>query len=397
MKTDIYWYYPHLQFWMGGTSFIFDVITHFKEQKYKTTLVAQSGSQKIIKKFEAVCDQVILTSVLSTHSILYWIFFPFFILYDIVCCLKIMIRSKDGIHLATHYPSNFIVAVCSKLLHKNFYYYCYEPFPFFHNDRFIHTFSFPKRELLQVLSFLYGWTDIWATRQAKQVLTLNSTTQKMIHDVYGVSSVITKVGVDSKHFSPQKSTLFQDEYKNKKIITHSTDYSKMKNTDLAIEIFSKMLEKDPSLMLVVTSTQPDSAEKKSYLDLVKHLGISEKIVFKGLLSYSELPILYSNSWLYLSTSSDEMLGTTSSNMPVKQALSCGTPVLRSNITDEDVEDGVSGYLIDPHNIQESAYKGLLCLKDYRQNRQMGSRGREKIIKLYNWRQVAHAILNTIHD
>lgn len=397
MINKIYWHYPHVRFWMGGTSFIYDVAIQLKELGYNTTLVTQSGSEKILAKFKTVFDQVIVTSWISTHSLIYWIFFPVFISFDIIQCLKVMNEDKEGVHLATLFPSNFIVAMCSSILKRPFYYYCYEPFPFFQNPQFIKSFDFPKRQFLGLLAFIYKPLDTWATQRAEKIITLNAITQRMIQKVYDKQSIISGVGVDTQHFSPQKNDKYKKMFQGKKIITHSTDYSKMKNTDLAIQIFAEVHKKDKNTVLMITSTRPDAPEKKIYTDRVQKLLLTSVVKFEGLLSYQDLPVLYSNSWVYLSTSADEMFGTTSSNMPVKQSLACGTPALRANITTEDVEDGVSGYLIDPYNVSDSARKMLLCLKEFKKNRQMGLQGRNKIKKLYSWKQVTQNIVQAIYD
>jgi glycosyltransferase involved in cell wall biosynthesis len=67
--------------------------------------------------------------------------------------------------------------------------------------------------------------------------------------------------------------------------------------------------------------------KKGVISLSKTIKIRKPSLFLDLVSYEDLAILYSNALCYLSCSYDEMMGTTSSNLPVKEALACGYPQL----------------------------------------------------------------------
>jgi glycosyltransferase involved in cell wall biosynthesis len=143
--------------------------------------------------------------------------------------------------------------------------------------------------------------------------------------------------------------------------------------------------------LVITSTRPGAAEKKSYQELTKSLKIQHRVKFLDLVDYELLPVLYANAVCYLSCSYDEMLGTTSSNLPVKEALACGTPAIRANITTEDVVDGESGFLVDPKDTLDVAQKVLFLINNPKLARKMGLEGRKKIKKLYQWPQVTAVI------
>jgi glycosyltransferase involved in cell wall biosynthesis len=80
------------------------------------------------------------------------------------------------------------------------------------------------------------------------------------------------------------------------------------------------------------------------------------------------------------------------SLPVKEALACGTAVIRSDATDEDVEDGISGYLIDPANSQATGAKLAALLGDRGRAGKMGEAGRGKIVELYRWDRVVDIVL-----
>jgi glycosyltransferase involved in cell wall biosynthesis len=389
----IVWFYPHLKFWMGGTKFIYEILLKLTNT-HKTIIVCNDGDKEVVQRFSE--NQIRTHPIISinSNSNFYWILFPIIFPIELIKAAKIF-KSSD-VNVATLFPSNLLCATLGKLYSKPYNYYCFEPFPFLQNRDFIKSFPRVKRTLLTLLSLIYSPLDIWATKQAAKVLTLNQITQKMIKNTYGVDSIFTLMGVDSVHFSPKDEKSIQKKYPNRTLITHSTDYTSMKRTDLAIKAIAKVAKFDSKVLLLITSTQPNSPEKAKYQALVKRLEIEKNIEFIGLVSYEDLPKYYSASLCYLSCSYDEMLGTTSSNLPVKEALACGTPAIRANITTEDVEDGISGYLVDPRNIDEVAKKILYLIKRPDLAKKMGLEGRKKIKKLYKWDKVVDSIIKNIN-
>ena len=171
----------------------------------------------------------------------------------------------------------------------------------------------------------------------------------------------------------------------------------MKRTDLAIDAISYLVKKYPQLKLVVTSTQPNHPNKNKLLKLAHDLDCEKNVEFLGLVSYDDLVSFYSLALVYLSCSYDEMLGTTSSNLPVKEALACETPAIRADITTEDVEDGVSGFLVDPRKTKQVAKKIEYLIKNPELAKKMGKAGREKIKRLYNWENVANIMKKVIEE
>lgn len=392
----IIWHYPHFKFHAGGTRFLAEISNYltFDSRRMITFIVNQSDDKFVKAHFSKEID-IINTNSTSTNNLIYWLIFPFFLTKDFFQTLYMVKKSNTDVLFATLFPSNFIMACISKITHRPFYHYCYEPFPFLQNKDFINTFPHPKRLLLKILRVMYAPLDSWASRQAVKTFTLNQITQQMIKDVYGVNSIVTLMGVDSKHFSPQKSKKYQQMYNGRSVIAHSTDYTTMKNTDLAIKIMSQLIKTHPKAVLLVTSTRPNAPEKKNLISLVDNLGLNDNVIFLDLIDYNDLPILYSNAVCYLSCSTDKMLGTTSSNLPVKEAMACGTPALRANITTEDVVDGYSGFLIDPRESLKVAKKIGYLIDNPKTAKKMGLEGRKRIVKEYKWQHVADIIIREI--
>ncbi len=388
MKKKICWYYPHLLFMNGGTKFLYEVLKRLRSD-YEITLIVAGGSTAVIKNFTDLNISIEINSFITSHSSLYWILLPFMICIEYFRA-RPYLKGADYI-VAIVFPSNLICALYSKFSKKPYYYYCYEP-AFVQNKQFIQQFHFIKRVTNSLLAIVYKSLDTWATRKAKQIFTLNEVTKKVIANIYRKTPKVTLMGVDTKHFRPIKLNYVSKKFKNKVIITHSTDYLPLKKTELALYTIAKLIDRYPQILLIITSTWPDAPFKKKYEQLVEKLHLSNNVLFSGFISYDELPYYYSASRCYLSSSYDETMGTTSSNLPVKEALACGTPAIRANITTEDVENGISGFLVNPKNIDQVAEKLEYLITHPSKASLMGKRGRNKIVKIYTWEKVIKNIV-----
>ncbi len=385
-KKTIYWIYPHFKFWMGGAKFLFEVGRRInRNKKYQVIFVANLGKKEIINKFKKERVNVITTSFISTNSLLYWGFLPFFLILDLISVFT-KVKNYD-ILVATLFPSNLIASIISLLTKKPYIYYCYEPFPFFHSKKFIQLQPIHKRIFLSFLAKVYGWLDIWATRKAKLIITFDEEKRRQIKKIYQKDTKISSVGVDTNHFKPLDRSGLKSKHKNKNFIIHSTDYTELKKTDLALKAFQKLikLNKVKNVVLLITSTRPDFPEKNKYIFLAKKLGIEKYVEFLGFLPYEKLPYYYSSAICYLSTIIDPFM--ISPNLPVKEALSCGTPVLRKKTEVIDVIDNVNGFIVNPKDSQEVANKIEFLIKNKKMRKIMGINGRKYIIKNYSWSKV----------
>ena len=231
---------------------------------------------------------------------------------------------------------------------------CFEPFPFFHDREVKAAYPAPKRALLEYLAAVYGRIDRKGVLEADRLLTLNRASAASVERVYGRSDATpTYAGVDTEFFHPYSDEELADlreRHGEGPLAIHSTDFSPIKRTDLALRAFAAAQRSLPngSAKLLVTSTREDRNGLAQMWDLARTLDIDSRVEFLGFVPYEDLPRYYSAADVLIQTGTASLTGATTMSLPV-EALACGTAVIRSDATDEDVEDGVSGYLIDPAN------------------------------------------------
>ncbi|GIW68017.1 MAG: hypothetical protein KatS3mg096_885 [Candidatus Parcubacteria bacterium] len=404
ITKKIIWFYPHLRFFMGGTVHLLEQLKEIKRRGYDVSLIINTGDLQIIEKFKKEGNlKVNNLNTFCTNDFIYWIFFPIFLLADLFRIYKIINKkldqdnSKEVVFFATLFPSNLIAFILSRLFKKKYYYYCYEPFPFFHDKEYINKQPFFRRMVLKILSFLYGWLDIIAVQKAKKIFTFNFIKRKLIKKVYNRDSIVTFLGIDTEFFRkiPDRENFVLKQYKGKYLVYHSTDYTPTKNTDKAIEIIRRVVNKEPNVLLLISSTQPNNPNKKKYIELVKKYRLEEKVKFLDLLPRDHLPYYYSASVCYLFTAT---LDIHSTSLPNLEAMACQTPVIRPYLKEEgdyEFHDGEAGYIVNINNYDEVANKIVDFIRNPNLRTKMGITGRKIIENKYRWESVVDKILSNI--
>ena len=142
--------------------------------------------------------------------------------------------------------------------------------------------------------------------------------------------------------------------KEERIVTHISNFRKVKRIPDIIKIFYKIQEKIPAKLMMVG----DGPEKVKAEQLCKELGIEEKVIFFG--NSSEIDQILSYSDLFLLPSETESFG-----LAALEAMAWSVPVISSNSggLPEVNFDGISGYLSNVGDVDNMAENALKILTD----------------------------------
>lgn len=134
-------------------------------------------------------------------------------------------------------------------------------------------------------------------------------------------------------------------------------FSPRKNICGLIEAFSIVEKKLPKDMkLVIAGNKGKSYQ--IYKTLSEKLNISEKVLFPGFIPMEHMPYLYNGAKLLVYPSFYEGFG-----LPPIEAMSCGIPVIASNVTSIPEILGDSALLCSPNDISDLSDKILMCTYD----------------------------------
>ena len=141
--------------------------------------------------------------------------------------------------------------------------------------------------------------------------------------------------------------------KEERIVTHISNFRKVKRIPDIIKIFYKIQQQIPAKLMMVG----DGPEKIRAEQLCAELGIEDKVIFFG--NSNEIDQILSYSDLFLLPSETESFG-----LAALEAMAWSVPVISSNSggLPEVNFDGVSGYLSDVGNVDAMADNAIKILE-----------------------------------
>ncbi|WMJ79717.1 glycosyltransferase family 1 protein [Clostridium sp. MB40-C1] len=198
---------------------------------------------------------------------------------------------------------------------------------------------------------------------------------------------VTPLAADSIYTPLDKkncSDYLQKNYNiNTPFILYIGGFSSRKNVISLINSFVKISNNfDKNYSLVIVGAQKDLGKSlcNKYLDC-------SKIIFTGFAPLNDLPIFYNGCEVFVYPSLYEGFG-----LPPLEAMSCGTPVITSNITSipEVVKD--SGILINPYDENELSNSLEKVLSDEIFRKFLGKKGFERSSS-FSWEKTATETFN----
>lgn len=180
---------------------------------------------------------------------------------------------------------------------------------------------------------------------------------------------------------------------NKPFILYVGGFSPRKNVKALISAFSKVYKDlNCDYELVIVGAKRDEGQVLN--DLTNNLELASKILFTGYVPEEHLPILYNACEAFVYPSLYEGFG-----LPPLEAMSCGTPVITSNLSSipEVVRD--AGMLINPHNESELMEAMLNLLNNDNLKRLYSEKGFKRSLD-FSWSKTAEKTLQaykTVYD
>ena len=141
---------------------------------------------------------------------------------------------------------------------------------------------------------------------------------------------------------------------NERIITHISNFRKVKRIPDIIKIFYNIQKEIPAKLMMVG----DGPEKEKAEALCMELGIYDKVIFFG--NSNEIDKILCFTDLFLLPSETESFG-----LAALEAMSMGVPVISSNSggLPEVNFEGISGYLSNVGDVEEMAANAIKILKE----------------------------------
>mgnify|MGYP001235954930 FL=1 len=167
----------------------------------------------------------------------------------------------------------------------------------------------------------------------------------------------------------------------------------LKGLDYSLKALEILKKEFPEIHLVVIGTPKRNGHTER---LIKKLKITENITFKSNLTKQEIAEEYAKSSISIVSSLYEGFG-----YPVIEAMSCGTPLIATNVSSIPELVGEYATLIDSKNEKAISDSIRTILLNYENYLEIAVKGREHIIRTFNWDKITKEyesiILKTIEN
>jgi len=168
------------------------------------------------------------------------------------------------------------------------------------------------------------------------------------------------------HFTDCQRDIMANE--NEKIITHISNFRKVKQIPDVIKVFYNIQKQIPAKLMMVG----EGPERLEAEQLCESLGITDKVVFFG--NSNEIDKILCFSDLFLLPSVTESFG-----LAALEAMASGVPVISSNtggIPEVNI-DGVSGFLSNVNDVEDMSKNAIRILSDNNRLKEFKDRAKEE--------------------
>lgn len=163
-----------------------------------------------------------------------------------------------------------------------------------------------------------------------------------------------------------------------RILMHISNFRPVKRVQDAVEVLARVTARVPSRLVFIG----DGPERVRAQTRAEDLGVKDRVLFLG--KSPSVDELLPCADLFLLPSESESFG-----LAALEAMACGVPVVASRVggVPEVVEDGVSGHLAEPGDVEAMAEAALGTLEDDERWRRMSRAARGVAVERFSAERV----------
>ena len=222
----------------------------------------------------------------------------------------------------------------------------------------------------------------------KRIITPSKSSKKGIVDEFNCNKAnITVInnGIDTNEFSPVNEVT-RNEFR---LITTASADVPLKGLDFSLKALKKLKKDFPNMHLIVIGFIKKGGHTEK---LIKKLGLENDVTFKSNLTKNEIKDCYSKSSIAIVSSLYEGFG-----YPVIEAMSCEVPLIATNVSSIPELTSEFAKLVDPKN-EEMIYQSVKdILAEYDKYKKIAIKGRQHVIKNFNWIKITGEYENAIFE
>ena len=161
--------------------------------------------------------------------------------------------------------------------------------------------------------------------------------------------------------------------KDDNLIIYAGVLTRLKGVHFLLDAFAKVNGNASAARVSLVGKPEDRSHAQSLRDQVDRLGLNGSVTFQDHVPQQELARRMARAQVLVLPSLSEGLGRV-----IVEAMACGTPVIGSRVggIPEMIEDGVTGFLVPPGDVEALADRIRWVLSHPGEAQEMGRRGRE---------------------
>lgn len=166
--------------------------------------------------------------------------------------------------------------------------------------------------------------------------------------------------------------------------------AKIKGVNLLLEAIPIIKKVFPDVHVYIAGSGPDEGKLRK---LVQKLNIEENVEFLGFVQGDLKYSYYKSADIFVLPSLWD-----SAPVVLPQAMICGRPIVASNVggIPDMVENGETGVLFEPGNVEQLAEKLTILLQDRELREEMGKAGAERV-KEFTWEKIAERTVGVYRE
>lgn len=214
---------------------------------------------------------------------------------------------------------------------------------------------------------------------ADAVTAISDNTAGILRSSLGVSGHIDVIhpGVNTARFVPGDGGHVRSRFKLTAgpLLLTASRLMRRKGHDKVFEALPAIVRRFPSLQYVIAGGGPDESRLRR---LVANNGLASSVTFLGKVTDEDMVLLMQAADIFIHPNRELENGDVEGfGIVFLEANACATPVIGGNSggTPEAIQDGVTGFLVDPNSPVEIADRVITLLEDNALRNRMGLAGR----------------------
>lgn len=207
----------------------------------------------------------------------------------------------------------------------------------------------------------------------------------------GMPVLIVPIIVDTDRFN------FPKIQRQKQITFCGNLFGEKDGVKILLEAFAMIHDQFPDYILTLIGDISNRAEYNKMIDLIKGMGVIQKVKFTGFVHRDEIPILLKQSSLLVLARPDNIQAKGGFPTKLGEYLATGRPVLVTAVSDipDYIQDGVNGFLAKPGSVDDFSIKIEQILTNYENACLIGKEGAKLTLTSFNNKYQAGRIIDFI--